>query len=77
MAVKPEKRGAAASTYYFGADIGQGTSPIIGGAIAQSWGYSSAFLVYMLPILLATALYGLFIGIRKSKRRKSSDPVES
>ena len=37
-AVSPDRRGAASSTYYIGSDIGQGTSPVIGGKIVDMTG---------------------------------------
>lgn len=39
----PEKSGVATSTFYVGADIGQGIGPILGGAISAAWGYSTMF----------------------------------
>lgn len=38
-----ERVGVATSTYYIGADIGQGLGPIIGGAVASSFGFSIVF----------------------------------
>lgn len=39
----PARVGVATSTYFIGADIGQGLGPILGGAAAGSLGFSSVF----------------------------------
>lgn len=41
--VSPAKVGIATSTFYIGADIGQGLGPIIGGSISDRFGYSTMF----------------------------------
>jgi Arabinose efflux permease len=41
--VPPAKVGIATSTFYIGADIGQGLGPIIGGSISDRFGYSTMF----------------------------------
>lgn len=38
-----EKSGLAASTFYIGADLGQGFGPMLGGAVSGLWGYSVMF----------------------------------
>ena len=35
----PECRGVAVSMYYLGADIGNGIAPVVGGYVADAWGY--------------------------------------
>ncbi len=47
--------GVASSTYYIGADIGNGIGPILGGRVAESAGYASAFFT-MAGIFLAGAV---------------------
>ena len=71
-AVPPERRGAASSTYYFGSDIGQGTSPLIGGKIVDATGgnYGLAFGIYTLPLAAACFLYGLYTKRQKQKAQK-------
>ncbi|MDR0929015.1 MAG: MFS transporter [Oscillospiraceae bacterium] len=69
-AVPPERRGSAASTFYIGSDIGQGTSPAIGGKIVDMTGgtdYGLAFAWYALPLALAGGLYAIW---EKRKRAK-------
>lgn len=40
----PERRGIATSTYYLGADVGQGIGPSIGGTVISSYGYTGMFM---------------------------------
>lgn len=47
-----EKSGVATSTYYIGADIGQGFGPMLAGAIASEWNYEVMF----------TACAGIFVA---------------
>ena len=57
--VTPDRRGAAVSTYYIGTDLGQGTSPMIGGGIVDRNGgdYGMLFMLFSLPLALAGAAY--------------------
>ncbi len=55
--VGEDRRGAAASTYYLGTDIGQAFAPMLGGVLAYSRGYSNMFAVFALPQLLGIAYY--------------------
>ncbi|MGI6333158.1 MAG: MFS transporter [Saccharofermentanales bacterium] len=48
------KSGVATSTFYVGADIGQGIGPIIGGAVLTVWGYDT--LYYACAALFIIAL---------------------
>jgi predicted MFS family arabinose efflux permease len=50
----PLRSGVAASTFYIGADIGQGVGPVIGGAISSAWGYEAAF--WMTAAILAAGI---------------------
>ena len=52
--------GVATSTYYIGADIGQGLGPIIGGRIASQYSYSVMFSCVALVILVATVAFNLY-----------------
>ena len=61
--------GVASSTYYIGADIGNGIGPILGGRVAESAGYASAFYT-MGGIFLAGAV--VFI-LYEMKHRKEAD----
>lgn len=56
----PEKRGVATSTYYIGADVGQGVGPIIGGAISSAFGYGTMYMSVSLLMLLGMACFLLY-----------------
>ena len=69
-AVPPERRGSASSTYYIGSDIGQGTSPAIGGRIVDLTGsYGLAFPLFTLPLALGAVLFGWFERRKRKGRR--------
>ncbi len=56
-----EKRvGAAASTFYIGADIGQGIGPAFGGAISDGFSYSVMFMICSVLILAAMAVFNIY-----------------
>ena len=60
-AVPAERRGSASSTYYIGSDIGQGTSPAIGGRIVdQAGSCGPAFLLFTIPLALGALNFGWF-----------------
>jgi len=61
-----ERRGAASGTYYMGLDVGNTIGPMMCGMIAGSFGYGSAFLAMIIPILLGMGV--MFITDRKQKR---------
>jgi predicted MFS family arabinose efflux permease len=64
--VSPLRTGVAVSTFYIGADIGQGFGPILGGEISNLFGYKAMFASYavlMLAVLLIFTIY---------QRRKST-----
>lgn len=42
-ALPANESGVASSTFYLGADLGQGLGPVIGGIISSSWGYDVMF----------------------------------
>lgn len=59
------RKGLASSTYYIGANIGQGFGPIIGGTIASTFGYSGMFnfsAMLMLSGILVYAIYNKRTG---------------
>jgi predicted MFS family arabinose efflux permease len=51
--VIPEKRGVACSTMYIGGDLGQAVGPILGGLLAQSFGYGNMFFASVIPLVFA------------------------
>ena len=59
------KSGVAISTFYVGADVGQGTGPIIGGVIATMWGYGAMF--YFCGGLLILGLVTYFVYSKSNK----------
>lgn len=55
--------GAAASTYYIGADVGQGLGPIIGGKISDVYNYKTMFsftAVLMLAGIVVLIIYQIY-----------------
>lgn len=69
-AVTPDRRGAAVSTYYIGTDLGQGTSPMIGGRIVDGNGgdYGILFMLFAIPLAVAGMLYAWIMRRMKEKR---------
>ncbi len=53
----PERVGVATSTYYIGADIGNGLGPMIGGAVAGAVSFSSVYFVGMGVLFLGMLLF--------------------
>ena len=63
-AVPVERRGAASSTYYLGADIGQALTPVLGGIVATTQGYHTMFNLFALPLV---AGIGFAVWLRRRK----------
>lgn len=63
-----ERSGVATSTYYIGADIGQGIGPVIGGMIATSFGYNNMFFFCGIVTFLGGMLF--FVNNLAEKKRK-------
>ncbi len=59
--VGKNKAGIATSTFYLGADIGQGISPIIGGFVAALCNYESTFILSALVLVV-----GLLVHLKGS-----------
>jgi MFS family permease len=75
LKLAPEGRtGLATSTYYLGADIGQGFGPIVGGSIATAFGYTAMFLSCAALFVIGAATSGLVL---KTKRRSSATGKDS
>jgi len=64
------KTGVAAATFYIGADIGQGLGPMIGGKIADAFGYDVMF--YFCMGLLLIGLIGFLLYDRGQRSRKDA-----
>jgi MFS family permease len=56
----PSRSGVATSTFFLGADIGQGIGPIIGGAISASFGYSAMFYCCVGLLIIGMAAYNVY-----------------
>ena len=52
--------GVATSTFYIGADIGQGVGPIIGGVISSSFSYTTLFLVCAALMLISMLFFNIY-----------------
>lgn len=60
-----EERGTTSSTFYMGIDIAQGVSAIVGGAIADAFGYTTMFFAG--PAVLVVGLFGYLAWFRRHK----------
>jgi MFS family permease len=58
--VSPAKVGVATSTFYIGADIGQGLGPIIGGGISDRFGYSAMFCAVAALMAASTLIFSAY-----------------
>jgi len=52
--------GVAASTFYIGADIGQGLGPILGGQLSDWLGYGAMFTVIAVITVVSMALFNIY-----------------
>lgn len=52
--------GVATSTFYIGADIGQGVGPMIGGAISASFNYTVLYFVCAALMLLSMLVFNIY-----------------
>lgn len=64
------KSGVATSTYYIGADIGQGFGPMLAGAIAAAWNYGVMFTVCAGFFLAVLLVYFASMHVRGFARKK-------
>lgn len=58
--VDPERVGIATSTYYIGADIGQGIGPMLGGRLADNLGYEKMFYIMAVIIAMIMILFNCY-----------------
>lgn len=58
--VDPSRTGVATSTYFIGADIGQGIGPSVGGAIATASGYTSLFVFTAVLFIIAMVAFNIY-----------------
>lgn len=65
--VSDDRIGVATSTFFIGADIGQGVGPAVCGVIASSFNYSTMFYFCGLLLLIGCILY--FVSTKFHKRK--------
>ncbi len=65
--VDPGRIGVATSTFYIGADIGQGLGPILGGKISDHYNYKTMYFVCALLMLLTISAFTIY---QKRKERR-------
>lgn len=63
--VTPQRRGAANGTFMSGFDLGIGIGSIIWGMTAKAFGYSTMYLLTIIPVLIALGIY-VYLGKVKS-----------
>ena len=63
------KSGVATSTYYIGADIGQGFGPMLAGMIASAWNYQVMFTACAGIFAVTLLLYCIRLFARGKSRR--------
>ena len=68
----PEERGVTNSTFYMGIDIGQGISAIIGGAIADAFGFTAMFFAGPVVMVIGVACYLTWYHRRKREQRDAA-----
>jgi len=56
----PRRTGVATSTFFVGADTGQGLGPIVGGAVSETWGYGAMYLGASAVMLVGMLIYRLY-----------------
>nr|WP_281248957.1 MFS transporter [Bacillus alkalicellulosilyticus] len=65
--VDASRVGVATSTFYIGADIGQGIGPMVGGVISANYGYNGLFLVCAALMLISM----LFFNVHQRKHQEA------
>ena len=72
--VPPERNGVATSTYYIGADVGNGIAPMLAGEAVElsGGGYGAAYLMNL--ALLGAGALGL-LNLRRGDRKKGAENV--
>ncbi len=71
--VEPARVGIATSTYFIGADIGQGLGPVLGGRISEAFSYRGMYLGTAILMLSGILVFNLYQG--KNRRRVSEASV--
>lgn len=65
-AVSKDKWGAASSTFYIGTDLGQAVGPMVGGSIAQAYGYGNMYMAFIIPVIVVAVLFFAVQGKKSS-----------
>ena len=65
--------GVATSTYYIGADIGNGFGPVWGGIVAEKHGVASPFLVMAVIFLAGTLVFTAYEFIQAKKKQSIAE----
>ena len=65
--------GVATSTYYIGADIGNGFGPVWGGIVAEKHGVASPFLVMTVIFLAGTLVFTAYEFIQAKKKQSIAE----
>lgn len=68
--VDATKIGVATSTFYIGADIGQGLGPIIGGKISSVFNYTVMFFVCSVIMIISLVFFNIYM-----KKKQSCQPI--
>ena len=72
-AVDDSRRGVAIGTYYIGLDAGIGIGNLIGSQVAESMGYSGAYLLCGATLVVALIIYIIYAIITKRKNKATTD----
>jgi len=67
--VESSRTGVATSTYFIGADIGQGIGPSVGGAIAACSGYTSLFVFTAALFIIGMIAFNLYQNFTRKTLR--------
>ena len=73
--VDAKRVGVATSTYYIGADIGQGFGPIIGGKLSEVYSYKIMFYCMAAAMLAGIAVFNIYQ--KNSKKRVKIEKEDS
>ncbi len=64
--VDPSRIGVATSTFYIGADIGQGLGPILGGELSERYSYMVMYLTCAALMIITMVFFNIYQKKRKS-----------
>lgn len=70
--VEPARVGIATSTYFIGADIGQGLGPVLGGRISEVFSYQGMYISTAVLMLFGIFAFNLYQG---RNRRQTKEAV--